>query len=163
MHGLVTLLTQLCPRYHYNAAHPVVCMVPLQQSCSPSCVHGLLPLQQRCSPNCMHRLVALLTQLYTRVVNAAHPVVCTVPLPQRCSPSCMQGTITTTLLTQLYARYHYNNAAHPVVCTVPLEQRCSPNCMHGTITKTLLTQLYARVGMIIQLYARVGNTAHPVV
>ena len=113
-----TLLTQLYARYHYNsAAHPVVCTVPLQQLCSPSCMHDLFPLQKRCSPSCMDGLLPSQQRFSPSCMHGL------LPLQQRCSPICMHGTITTTLLTQLYARYHYNNAAHPVVCTIPLQQR----------------------------------------
>ena len=113
-----TLLTQLYARYHYNsAAHPVVCTVPLQQLCSPSCMHDLFPLQKRCSPSCMDGLL---------------------PSQQRFSPSCMHGLL-------------------------PLQQRCSPSCMHGLVALLSPSCVHGLVTLLTQLYARVGNTAHPVV
>ena len=113
-----TLLTQLYARYHYNsAAHPVVCTVPLQQLCSPSCMHDLFPLQKRCSPSCMDGLL---------------------PSQQRFSPSCMHGLL-------------------------PLQQRCSPSCMHRLVALLSPSCVHGLVTLLTQLYARVGNTAHPVV
>ena len=98
--------------YHYNnTAHPVVCTVPLQQRCSPSCMHGTITttLLTQLYARLISITKTLLTQLYGRLIT-----ITTTLLTQLYARLI---TITTTLLTHLHARYHYNNAAHPVVCT----------------------------------------------